>query len=208
VDEQALFEAMKAAGFEVALPESGACVWAGGSFEALGSTLFVCVEGGGSVFAPNGDTIGRATTPDDVVAACRAAGLRPDGSRDFLDEVIAEGGPGFAARVDEAYARRVMDDDGTLLPPLSPWAYILDALPDLRIDDDLAAALSRASQMSKGFWLAMQAQRDERVPPHPADTEAMSPEFWAAVSALEAAPAGAVVEGEAVENRPTNGGGR
>ena len=185
----------------------------------------------------------------------------------------------------------VMDDDGTLIvAPLSPWAYIVDALPKLRIDDDLAAALSRASGMSRGFWLNLQAQDDERVsrddlladwltaeaqrlglyddaadrpcgdvvhigdpaeemaravvsdeaagwadrlrddlvsvfaehgmeaevtvewvdesPPHPADTEAMSAEFWAAVSAREAAPAGAVVEGEAVENRPTDGGGR
>lgn len=101
-------------------------------------------------------------------------GLRPD-PVERMREVVG----------DKLDGVKVMDDDGTLIvAPLSPWAYIVDELPDLRINDDLAAALSRASGMSKGFWLAMQAQRDERV------------------STQEAAPSGAVVEGEAVENRP------
>ena len=179
MDEQALFEAMTAAGFEVELvgPQGlKVCAWASSG---------AWVEFSGELWDESNEELGVVgyETPADVVAACRAARLRPDGSRPEVSEVL--------------------DDDGTLiLPPLSPWAYILDVMPDLRIDDDLAAALSRASQMSKGFWLAMQAQYDERVPPHPADTEAMSPEFWAAVSAREAAQSEAVVGVEAVENRP------
>jgi uncharacterized protein YodC (DUF2158 family) len=54
-------------------------------------------------------------------------------------------------------------DDSDVIPPLSPWAYLANERPDVRIDEVLATDLAGAAGTSIGFWLNLQAQYDARM---------------------------------------------